>query len=181
MLLNGVSLSYRAFLINKHEWEKGTIRFEWQPPESVRGSDDKLYGDHLSILLSATGDIRPERSYEPLDGIIVRLEANSGNVRILIPKDGGKDFELIKEFEGGGPLRREWYNVVLVDHGERITVHVDEKLTVNADIPAKFRTGKSGDSSTESPWGPVKRLHNYGELPGAKRLSSADAVSEPKD
>lgn len=153
-----VAILYRGFLLSRTAWKGGTISFEWQPPDNVKGGDGHMYGDHLSVLLSTTGDIRSKRSYEPYDGVIVRLDAASGNVRILSPKKEEGDFDYIADFKGDSALSKEWHKVVIVDTLGSISVLVDGKLTVDSKTPASARKGTKFGFFNREPVGPGEKI-----------------------
>lgn len=137
----GVALMFRPHLVSKAEWKGGTLSFGWEPSKHPEKADDgRVYGDHLVVVLSSDGSFREERSYEVKTGIAVRLNSVTGDVQVSKAVDG-VSFEDLKVFKGTGPIQGP-HAVVIEDKGTTITVSIDGKVVVSAEVPQDARKGK---------------------------------------
>lgn len=145
-----VALPYRGFLVNKEPWKGGSLKSQWKPSEPTKGADNRLYGDRACFFVG-TGAIREERSYEPLDGLIVSIDSASGNCHLLVPIDGGKDFKRLGGIDGKKPFSADWHTITIVDTIGSMSVLVDNELVIDAKIDKEFRTGETWGFFTREP------------------------------
>ncbi len=156
-----IALLYRAHLLSEKRWVEGSkLTFEWQPPETAKGDDGRTYGDHLCVRIRSTGAIRSKRSYEAADGIVIRIDSTNGDVYVQTTPDGGENFENLKNGfkKGSGPISAEWHSVSVLDTDGGITVSLDGKVILTADLPEKHPITDVWGFYNREPVGPGKKV-----------------------
>lgn len=171
---NKLTLINRPYVFSKEDYEEGTtIAFKLASPEAVKADDGHLYGDRFLVLLASSGKIRAERSYEPLDGIIVAIDMVNGRVEVQTSTGPGLD---AKNF-GVGTAKtikpRTWCDVVVKDIDGVITVVIDGEKIVSATVPASVRAGKKWAVSNREAVGPGVRASTIANLSWGKFPQSA--------
>lgn len=129
-------IANRAYLLSRGTWDGGSIVFDWKPAESRKADDGHVYGDHIAVLLFSDGTIRKERSYEPLSGIVVRIDSTRGDVYIQSADGEGGMKNLATKKGDGNPIDpTTWHEVAVTYDSKELAVSLDGKqpLTVAFD------------------------------------------------
>lgn len=169
-----IAILYRGHLISSRDWNEGSsVAVEWQPSENVKADDGRTYGDHLCVRIRSTGAIRSKRSYEAANGLVVRIDATTGDIYLQTTKDGGETFENVVDMvKGSGPVSADaWHSIRVEDTGKTISVDFDGKAAVlTAELPADAPKGKVWGFYNREPVGPgakvskLRKVH-YVSLP----------------
>jgi hypothetical protein len=166
MSREGVNLIHRGYLFSTQDWSRScTLTLEWQPPENIPADDGQVYGDHLGILIRSNGEIRKQRSFEPANGVVIRIDASRGDVYIQSTKDGGQSFDNYKMAKGKGPLPFDkWHSVKVTDTGKKIFVDLNGSTVLTAEIPDTAPQGKIWGIYNREPVGPGNKTSKLRKL-----------------
>ncbi len=168
----------RPYLLSKQEWPGGEISFQWKPSVLVKGDDDRTYGDHIAVLFFSDGSIREVRSYEPLTGIVVRIDSVTGDCYIQQAINGPELFENLIHFKGVEPIDPEaWHTVKVTCGGKTVAVDLDGKPVAKAELPANARKGKMWGLYNREAVGPGQRMSLIRSLSWTTKGSKAELLN----
>lgn len=165
VLQNELALSNRGYVFLKGKpWTTYTLQWQWNAYE---GQDPVAYGDHFLILVRSTGKVNPKRAYEPMDGLVVRINAGYGKIAIEQATDGKletlveKDLVLAEKKENGKPAIPPdvWYKLRVEDKDNKISVFVGDAKAPAIESkydPKKFSGSLFGLANREHVAGPKR-------------------------
>lgn len=95
---------------------------------------DFLYRDILTVVLRTSGKHKKEHAFEILDGIIIFINATSGEVSIRNAKDNPADINPSRVLKLAPQV---WYDITILDHGDRIEVFMAGDHLPQSEQPVK--------------------------------------------
>lgn len=169
----------RTYLFTSGEY-KGEYKFtcQWRWHEDPRllaavkqdpakyGALRRQYADNLSIPLRSSMKLKEGRSWEPLDGLVARVDAGHGKVstewmggtkgnpiaHAFIEADDQRVLTLREKGEGQEPAIKPgvWYDIEVTCRKDHLTVVFGEKTVIDADYDQKFIGGHIGMGNRET-------------------------------
>lgn len=150
----------RAYLQTPWEEENASLEFLWAPMLTKAFPTDKeqiSYADHLLIHLRGKGEYSAERSFEPKDGLLLRILSGPGLVSLEEPGkgEGGASKQIaskkLEVKEGEFALAPNTaHSIEIVDSDNLIIVFVNKKEILREKIipPGKGNVLSIGNRET---------------------------------